>query len=95
MVGKKYDDFEILVETIDVEKIRQLLRLRNPELLLSVYIFELLKGFNRIPTKKQRTALAKAMIRRKLSHRKIIKMTGISRSSYYRLKQGIENETND
>lgn len=88
---KKIDDFEILVETIDIEKIKQLVRLRNAELLMAIYIFELLKGFNKIPTKKQRTALARVMIKKGFTHRKVIKLTGISRSSYYRLKQGIEN----
>lgn len=79
---------EYIYERIDPELIRQIAALDDEAIKLSVaaMVCEWMKGARIIPTKQHKVRFASALKEKGVEMRRVCELTGISKSTYYRLE---------
>lgn len=81
--------FEYLENEIDPQLIRELAKLSDEAVKLSIatLICSIAGGMKELPTKAPKIAYAKRLLEKGIERKRIIRLTGISEATYYRLKR--------
>ena len=87
--GREYD---YIFDRIDPVLVRSFAKLNDEALKLTLYAYfcDLAQGSARIPKKKAKTKIAEILIRQGKNFKKVAELTGIGRSTFYKL--GGKNE---
>ncbi|OCR99236.1 hypothetical protein A9K75_07880 [Campylobacter fetus subsp. testudinum] len=87
--SKLVSNFSILKDRINPSLIRKISELDDSSLqmILSVYLCDLIGGLKQLPTKMHRIELAKELIKAEVSKDGVIKLCGISKAAYFKLKK--------
>lgn len=80
---------DYIYDKIDVSLVRELAKLDDEALKLGIYVIicELTQGFKRVPAKRHKIKLAMCLIEKNVDFRRIKELTGISKTTYYKLKK--------
>lgn len=83
-LGREYD---YILDRIDPALVRSFARLDDEALKLTLYVYfcDLVQGSARIPKKKAKTKMAEVLIRQGKNLKKVAELTGIGRTTFYRL----------
>lgn len=82
--GREYD---YIFDRIDPLLVRSFAKLNDEALKLTLYAYfcDLAQGSARIPKKKAKTKMAEILIRQGKNFKKVAELTGIGRSTFYKL----------
>ena len=83
-LGREYD---YIFDRIDPALVRSFARLADEALRLTIYAYfcDLAQGSARIPRRKAKIKMAEILIKQGKSFKKVVELTGIGRSTFYRL----------